>query len=73
MNTCYALPIMSEGSPDGRMRNKLSFPLILAALAVMAVVAAVAAFFVPTVVSLLLVGIAIALVALGAFTVARQL
>ena len=55
------------------MRRKIGFPLILAALAVVVVAAAVAAFFVPTVVSLLLVGIAIALVALGALTLARQL
>jgi hypothetical protein len=55
------------------MRRKLSFPLIPAALAVVVVAAAVAALFAPTVVSYLLVGIAIVLVALGAFTLARQL
>jgi hypothetical protein len=55
------------------MRRKPSFPLVLSALAVVAVVAAVAAFFVPTTVSLVLVGFAVALVALGAVTLARQL
>jgi uncharacterized membrane protein YdbT with pleckstrin-like domain len=73
VNTRYTLPIMSAGSPDGRMRRKLSFPLIPAVLAVVVVAAAVAALFVPTMVSFLLVGIAIVLVALGAFTLARQL
>jgi len=73
VNIRQALSIISKGSSDGRMRRKLSFPLIPATLAVVVVAAAVAALFAPTVVSFLLVGIAIVLVALGAFTLVRQL
>jgi uncharacterized membrane protein YdbT with pleckstrin-like domain len=68
-----ALPIISRGSLVRRMRRKLSFPLFPTALAIVAFIAAIAALFVPTAVSLVLVGIAIALVAFGVFTLARQL
>jgi uncharacterized membrane protein len=64
------LPIMSEDS-GGAMRRRLS--LMLAALAVVALTAAVIAFFVPVKFALALTALAIILVAVGAFTLARQL
>jgi len=54
------------------MPGKLRLSPLLFALAVVVVATAIAAFFVPTVVSLPLVGIAIALIALGALTLARR-
>jgi hypothetical protein len=55
------------------MRRRIRFPLLLAALSVGAAAAAIAAFFVPTVAALSLVGVAAALIAIGALTLARQL
>ncbi|MGD0167625.1 MAG: hypothetical protein ABSC51_10130 [Gaiellaceae bacterium] len=55
------------------MSKRIRLPLLLAALSVIVIAAAIAAFFVPNVAALSLVGIAAALIAIGALTLVRQL
>jgi hypothetical protein len=53
--------------------RKYRRPFVFASLATLVIVAAVVAFFVPTIVALCLIAVAIVLIAVGGTVLARQL